>query len=264
MQLHKTYSILLGSMSQYYRGQRVRNLYDPASEKLFRLSRSAIDLFINCPRCFYIDRRLGIAHPPGYPFALNSAVDKLLKKEFDKYRENGIKHPLCEVFGVDAIPMKHEKIDEWRDSLRKGIMLPIEGTNVVITGGVDDVWINPLGELIIVDYKATAKNAEVSLDAEWQIGYKRQMEVYQWLFRKNGFKVSETGYFVYCNGILNKESFDSKLEFDIKLLPYNGNTEWVEPTIMQAILCLQSTVIPASGEGCDFCKYRALTKKVEI
>jgi hypothetical protein len=68
----------------------------------------------------------------------------------------------------------------------------------VITGGVDDMWINHQGEYIVVDYKATSKKTEVTLDADWQIGYKRQMEIYQWLFGKNGYKVSNTGYFVYC------------------------------------------------------------------
>lgn len=250
-------------MSQYYRPNRKRNLYDKNSHELFRLSRSKIDLFVNCPRCFYLDRRLGIAQPPGFPFSLNTAVDKLLKKEFDKYREKGITHPLIKKYGIDAIPFSHEKIDEWSDSLRRGISVKIHGTNVIVTGGVDDVWIKPNNELIIVDYKATSKDAEVTLDADWQIGYKRQMEMYQWLFRKNGFYVSSTGYFVYCNGNTDKDSFDAKLEFDIKLIPYVGNTDWVETTILDAIKCLQSDGLPEPGEDCDFCKYRKAVKEFE-
>ncbi|KKS95144.1 MAG: hypothetical protein UV73_C0022G0008 [Candidatus Gottesmanbacteria bacterium GW2011_GWA2_43_14] len=166
-------------MSQYYNPNRVRNLYNPGSVELYRLSRSRIDNFINCPRCFYLDRRLGIAQPPGFPFSLNSAVDKLLKKEFDIHRAKGTKHPLMEHYGIDAKPLAHEKIDEWRDSMRRGIRIQIASTNVVVTGGVDDVWVNPEGEFIIVDYKATSKDEEVTLDADWQIGYKRQMEIYQ-------------------------------------------------------------------------------------
>jgi hypothetical protein len=69
-------------MSKYYNPNRKSNLYDKNSTQTFRLSRSKIDMFINCPRCFYLDRKLGVAQPPGYPFSLNSAVDKLLKKEF--------------------------------------------------------------------------------------------------------------------------------------------------------------------------------------
>ena len=247
-------------MSQYYNPQRTRNLYDPKSKEPFRLSRSKIDLFIKCPRCFYLDRRLGIGQPPGYPFSLNSAVDKLLKKEFDVHRANGTAHPLMKAYGLDAVPMAHEKIDEWRDSLRRGITFHFPKTNLLITGGVDDVWVTPDGELIIVDYKATSKEGLVSLDAEWQDGYKRQMEIYQWLFRKNGFKVSPTGYFVYCNGRADSAAFDGKLEFDIKLLPYEGDDGWEDGVVRDLWGCLQGDEVPEAGEGCDYCAYREAVK----
>lgn len=248
-------------MSQYYNPTRTRNLYNEKEE--FRLSRSKIDLFLNCPRCFYLDRKLGVAQPPGYPFSLNSAVDKLLKKEFDTHRAAGTPHPLMTHYGVDAVPLDHEDMDLWRDSLRAGITFRIGGSNVTVTGGVDDVWLAPGGEYIIVDYKATSKEDEVNLDADWQIGYKRQMEIYQWLFRKNGFKVSRTGYFVYCNGKADKEAFDAKLEFDIKLIPYEGDDAWVEKAIKDAIACLKGDFIPQPGTDCDFCRYRQAAKKVE-
>lgn len=249
-------------MSQYYNPNRKKNKFDAASSELFRLSRSKIDLFLNCSRCFYLDRKLGIGQPGGFPFNLNNAVDKLLKKEFDIHRANGTQHPLMKAYGLDAVPYPHAKIEEWRDAMRRGITVRIEGTNVVVTGGVDDVWVNPEKELIIVDYKATSKDGEVSLDADWQIGYKRQMEIYQWLFRMNGYKVSSTGYFVYCNGDTDKEAFDGKLEFDIKLIPYEGNTDWVEGTIISAIECLKSDKIPDSNPECDFCSYREAINKV--
>ena len=242
-------------MSQYYNPHRKSNLYDPSSSETFRLSRSKIDLFIKCPKCFYLDRKLGVGRPPGYPFSLNVAVDKLLKKEFDIHRAAGTAHPLMEHYGIDAVPYQHEKMDEWRDSLRRGITAPINGTNVVVTGGVDDIWVDSNGQLIIVDYKATSKEEEVTLDEEWQDGYKRQMEIYQWLFRENGFTVSPTGYFVYCNGDTDKEAFDGKLEFDIKLLPYTGDDRWVYGTVNEAISCLNSDTIPESEEDCSNCQY---------
>ncbi len=249
-------------MSEYYNPKRSQNLFDPASREPFKLSRSKIDLFLGCPRCFYLDRRLGIARPPGYPFSLNSAVDKLLKKEFDIHRVKESRHPFMEEYGIDAVPFQHEKIEEWRNNF-KGAQYLHKPTNLLITGAIDDVWINPAKELIVVEYKATSKNGEVSLDADWQISYKRQMEVYQWLFRKNGFKVSETGYFVYCNGITDKKAFDKKIEFDIKLIPYKGNDDWVEENIIKAHECLMGDTIPEMAEDCDFCRYRREITKVE-
>jgi CRISPR/Cas system-associated exonuclease Cas4 (RecB family) len=243
-------------MSQYYRSQRKRGLYDPSSEEPYRLSRSQIDLFMNCPRCFYLDRRLGVARPPGYPFTLNSAVDELLKREFDIHRAKGTKHPLQTKYDIDAIPLAHEKIDEWRDALRRGVVYHHANTNFRITGGIDDVWVKTNGELIVVDYKATSKKDQVNLDAEWQIGYKRQLEVYQWLFRRNGFRVSDTGYFVYCNGNSDAVAFDGKLEFDVSVIPYAGDDSWIESALLRVHACLNSEEVPAAGADCDYCSYR--------
>jgi CRISPR/Cas system-associated exonuclease Cas4 (RecB family) len=250
-------------MSQFYKSRRQTNLYTPGSLYPFRISRSKIDLFLNCPRCFYFDRRLGVSQPPGYPFSLNSAVDKLLKKEFDIHRADGTAHPLMKTYGVDAVPYQDKNINKWRDALRGGIEYLHRETNLLITGGIDDIWVNSSGELIIVDYKATAKDGEVSLDADWQTGYKRQMEIYQWLFKKNNYKVSSTGYFVYCNGQTDRQAFDGKLEFNIKLIPYKGDDSWVEKTIKDIFECLNSNKLPKSGVDCDYCKYREAIKEVE-
>src|SRR4030042_2582652 len=107
-------------MSKYYNAPRTKNLFDPDSDAPFKLSRTKINDFLSCPRCFYLDRRLGIGQPPSYPFTLNSAVDKLLKKEFDIHRAKNTAHPLMKKYKVDAIPFAHEKIEEWRDSFRRG------------------------------------------------------------------------------------------------------------------------------------------------
>ena len=101
-------------MSQYYNPQRTSRMYIPGAAEPFKLSRSKIDLFLNCPRCFYYDRRLGVGRPPGFPFALNSAVDHLLKLEFDIHRVAGTRHPLIEKYGVDAMPVAHKDLDKWR------------------------------------------------------------------------------------------------------------------------------------------------------
>lgn len=242
-------------MSDYYNPKRTRNIFNPNSSEPFKISRSKLDLFLNCPRCFYLDRRLGVGQPPGYPFSLNSAVDALLKKEFDMHRTNKTAHPLMKEYGIDAVPYDHEKMEEWRDSLRRGIQYLHEPTNLILSGGVDDIWINPQGEIIVVDYKATSKSPEVNLDAAWQIGYKRQMEIYQWLFRRNGFKVTDTGYFVYCNGDADKEAFDGKLEFQIKVIPYKGDDSWVEQAVIDAKNCLMRDSIPECTATCDYCRY---------
>ncbi len=250
-------------MSSFYTPRRVKNIYNPKSSESFKLSRSKIDLYLECPRCFYLDRRRGVGRPPGFPFNLNSAVDTLLKKEFDIHRAKKTAHPLMQTYGINAVPLKHEQMDFWRDALRGGVQYLHQPTNLLITGGVDDVWVTSEGELIVVDYKATSKQGEVNLDAEWQDGYRRQVETYQWLFRQNGFKVSPIAYFVYCNGQTDREAFDGKLEFDIKIIPYRGDDSWVEPTLKSIKKCLDSEQLPEAGENCDYCTYRQEVAKEE-
>ena len=133
---------------------KTRNIYDDT--KQFKVSRSSIELFVECPCCFYLNNRLGIRRPSGPPFNINKAVDTLLKKEFDIHRTGKTSHPLMIKYGIDAVPFQHELMDQWRENF-KGVQYLHEPTNLLITGAVDDIWVNPSGELIVVDYKATSK-----------------------------------------------------------------------------------------------------------
>jgi len=234
---------------------RSRNIYTPGSSEPFSLSRSRLENFIRCPRCFYLDGRLGVEPPSGPPFNINSAVDYLLKKEFDRYRALGRPHPYMEEAGIDAIPFAHERLDEWCENF-KGVQHVHESSGFKVTGAVDDLWMDrTTGELIVVDYKATAKDAEVTLDAEWQMGYKRQMELYQWLLRRIGFSVSNTGYFVYCNGDRSAEGFDGVVRFRVKLIPYEGSDEWVEGALKDSRRCLGADRPPPASSSCLQCAY---------
>lgn len=243
-------------MPRYYR--RTKNLYKPGSEEPFKLSRSKIDLFHECPRCFYLDRRLGVVRPDMPAFTLNVAVDHLLKKEFDAHRAAGTPHPFMTTYKVDAIPFSHQEIDTWRENF-VGVQCVHTDTNFLVTGAVDDVWKDSKGNLIVVDYKATSKAEGVKEldDTKWHNQYRRQMEVYQWLLRQKGFPVSDTGYFVYVNGRKDKEAFDGKLEFDVALISYEGKTDWIPKTLSAIKKCLEDDRIPKADADCDFCNYVA-------
>ncbi|HPW39784.1 MAG TPA: PD-(D/E)XK nuclease family protein [bacterium] len=248
-------------MSQYYNPKRDASWN--YGGKNWKLSRSKIDLFLECPRCFYLDNKLGVKRVPGFPFSLNTAVDYLLKQEFDSYRVKNEQHPLQKEYGIDARPMLHAELDEWRRNFG-GVKYFHQPTGFLVTGAIDDLWINGKGEYIVVDYKATAKDEAVkALDKEWQDGYKRQMEVYQWLLRQNGLKVSNTGYFVYCTGKMDRQAFDKKIEFDVNLIEHRGDDSWVEKTLLEIKRCLDGKKIPPAGHDCDYCAYRRAVAEVE-
>lgn len=235
--------------------------FDPSSTEPYKVSRSKIDLFTECERCAFLDMKCGVKRPSMPAFTLNNAVDELLKREFDIHRANKSQHPLLAKYGLDAVPLDDERMDEWRDALRRGISYLHVPTNILVRGGIDDVWVNPARELIIVDYKATSKKVGPSSVDDLYDSYKKQMEVYQWLFRRNDFNVSPTGYFVYVNGKSDAKAFDGKLEFDVELIPYTGSDAWVEPAIFDLKKMLMSDDIPATGTSfgggpCEYCAYR--------
>jgi CRISPR/Cas system-associated exonuclease Cas4 (RecB family) len=222
-----------------------------------RLSRSKVESFMQCPRCFYLDVRRKVSAPSGPPFRLNSAVDQLLKNEFDAYRERGEPHPYMVEAGIDGVPAKHAQLADWRNNW-KGVQVNHAGTGLLLRGAIDDLWQDRrTGKYIVVDYKATSKNSEVSLDAGWQVGYKRQMEFYQWLLRGNGLEVDDTGYFVYCNGISSAPTFGDTLRFKTKVIAYTGSDTWVEPTLAAIKAVLESDALPAASTTCGNCEYVA-------
>ena len=231
----------------------------------WRLSRSKIELFVECPRCFYLDNKLGTGRPRGPAFSLNLAVDTLFKKEFDVHRANKTAHPLMTKYHIDAVPFEHKLMNTWRENF-EGIEYFHEPTGFTISGAVDDIWETPEGELLVVDYKSTSKAGTITTldDSSWNEQYRRQMGVYQWLLRNNGFTVSDTGYFVYANASTDKKAFDGQLEFEVTVVPSAGKSDWIDDMLPQIKKTLDSDSLPATGLTCEFCPYReAAGKKLQ-
>lgn len=231
----------------------------------WKLSRSKIDFFFECPRCFYLDNVLGTKRP-GFPsFNLNIAVDELFKVEFDVHREAGTPHPIMAEYELDAVPFQHQEMNTWRDPF-VGIMHTHKPTGLIVSGGVDDIWVTSEEKLIIVDYKSTSKDGKIDKlgDSPWEQQYTRQLGVYRWLLEQNGFEVEEIGYLVYANASKNEPGFDNKLVFETTLVPVETSTDWIEPALNDIKACLDQKDLPQIGESCEFCPYReACGKKLQ-
>ena len=233
--------------------------------KKWKLSRSKIDFFMECPRCFYLDNKLGTKRP-GFPsFNLNIAVDELFKKEFDIHRAAKTPHPIMTKYGVDAVPFAHDDLETWRDPF-VGITHTDEDTGLLVSGGVDDIWVKPNGTLIIVDYKSTSKDAKIESlgDSPWEQQYTRQLGVYKWLLEQNGFTVDSLGYLVYANASKDEDAFDDKLIFETTLVPVETSIDWIDDTLKQIKQNLDAETLPPTGDSCEFCPYReAAGKKLQ-
>lgn len=248
---------------------RHRGVYKPDHPEPYEVSRSQIQSFMNCPACFWMNRVKGIKFPGMPGFLLNTATDTLLKKDFDRYRELQKPHPFMERNGLGhLVPYKHDDFETWTKSLQLGLRTHYEPADLLIGGGLDDVWHDPqTDEIFVVDYKSTAgkRNEDltalqpITLNGVYKESYKRQMDMYQWILRQNGFNVSKTGYFVYVNGdqhfedgMLEESSNKANMKFDVQLLSYEADDSWVEQTILDLKNCLEQDNCPehaATGFG---------------
>ena len=113
-----------------------------------KLSRTRIQNFLDCPKCFYLEENYKLKKPSMAPFLINSAVDHLLKKEFDYFREKKLPHPYISDAGLDAIPAQHEMLNQWINVF-KGVQYILEDKDYLIFGGIDDLWINSSGQYIV-------------------------------------------------------------------------------------------------------------------
>jgi hypothetical protein len=239
---------------------RKNSLYDKKSNTPFKISRSKFSNFLSCKRCFYLDRVIGLKEPSMPGWALNSAVDELLKKEFDQYRKEKKPHPIMIRNNLNFIPYQHKDLDVWRNSLKGGISYLDEKTNLIIHGGVDDIWFNQNEKkLVVVDYKAQSSiypvNVNSYLGSEWHLNYKLQMDIYVHILRKMNFNVSDMSYFYVCNGEKTNNSFENKMDFKTTLIPYKVDLSWIESKLneMKKILNLDSP--PDIEPTCEKCAY---------
>ena len=222
-----------------------------------KLSRTKIELSIDCPKCFWLDLNQKIKRPSGPPFTINNAIDYLLKEEFDVHREKKTAHPVMAKYKINAIPFQHEKMSQWRHNFT-GVQFEYKPMDFLVYGAVDDIWVNPDGELIVVDYKATGAKEHKIYDS-----YRRQLEIYQWLLRQNGFEVSPTGYFVFAR--VNKAggfgNGTAALAFDLFIEPLVGDDSWVVQGLRNARALLDMKKPPEPSADCDFCNYRRAAKR---
>jgi hypothetical protein len=252
-------------------GMRTKSssIYTPNQKAHFKISRSKFNDFLTCKRCFYLDRVMGLVSPSTPGWTLNETVDLLLKKEFDYYREKQKPHRIFDQYELNhVVPFEHEDLDKWRDSLHYGLATQFKDTNIVLHGGIDDIWLDTKDKkLIVVDYKSQANSKPVNTDDylsnAYHEGYKVQMDFYTYLLTEMGFEISPTSYFYVCNADRHAPAFHSKMTFEETLVPYKWNSKWIEDRVWDMIDLLNSEELPNNNPSCENCAYALQRRNVK-
>ena len=241
------------------KNSRVRR-FDPGSSDPFTISRTRIQNFLDCNRCFYVQNVMGVKDLRGFPFRLNDATDTLLKKTFDAARKKQVPHRYFKKEKINLVPFKHDKMDEWRQNFQ-GIKYHYKKANLMVQGAVDEILINlKTNALSPVEFKSTqSKDGEQTkyLGKPHHKFWKNQLEVYGYLLEKNGFKISEDSYIVFCNGDISPKDWKESLQFDVYVINYKMDYSWVEPTLNEIKKLLLEKKIPdfSDPDECDMCRF---------
>ena len=247
-------------------------IYSSNQNKDFIISRSRFDEYMDCPRCFYLKTNKGLMSPSTPGWTLNTLTDTLLKKEFDECRKKQEPHRIMVQNNLNhLVPYKSETIkdkkgndklllDEWRDSIHYGLKHRFKDTNIILQGGIDDVWFNTkTEELVVVDYKSQHKKDGVSQDTyfddPYKNSYKRQLNYYAYLLKGMGHKVSSDAYLYICNAKEVEEGFHGKMLFDEVLIHHEIKTDYLEEEIQKMINSMNSEEIPEGHTSCENCAY---------
>jgi hypothetical protein len=214
-----------------------------------QLSPNSLNLFLECPHCFWLEKRKGVRRPQPYPYALNAAVDHLLKEEFDQYRAKGEPHPLLTAHKIDAKLFQNQSLlNQWRSNF-EGLRYYDSELNAILFGAVDDVLEFQGGKLAPLDYKSTGSSVPAVYDR-----FQLQMDTYTFLLEKNGFPVTKKGYLAFY--IVDKESgFGDRLPFRKELHEIDTDPSGVYELFNDAVGTLRRISPPSHSEDCQYAKW---------
>lgn len=270
----KSYIVMTGIVIPKLKWREKLILQDGLRE----ISWKQISLFLQCQRCFYRELKRGKKRPGIDPesFKITTKIDELVKNEMNFFRKWKAHPQFMANHGIDAVPYndKYNSIKKWQTTKRKknnidvydgGIRFYDYQTNFDLFGSVDDVWINNQNELIIVEYKTTAKGVNICITSDaWYENYRRQVAYYTWLFKKNGYAVSTKAYFFYINVGENQYSFmpfDKNLKCYVSISSYEIDDSWVQNTIKNMRSCLNQSKPPIISKDqitnriCEYCDF---------
>jgi len=215
--------------------------------KRIQLSPNSLNLYLECPYCFWLEKGQGIRRPPPYPYALNTAVDILLKQEFDSYRAKDESHPLLIAHNVPAKLFANQQLlNVWRNNF-EGIRYYDRQLDATLFGAVDDILEFSNGALAPLDYKSTGSRVAKVYDR-----FQLQMDIYTFLLEKNGYTTNRKGCLAFY--VVDKENgFEGRLPFKKEIHMIDTDPAHVPSLFKEAVELLRQEKPPqAHRPDCPF------------
>jgi len=151
-----------------------------SKKKEIRLSPSALNLYGNCRRCFWLDKVKGVKRPRGIFPSLPGGMDRVIKTYFDRFRKEGTLPPEfpADAFKGMRLYENQKQLDLWRE-WRTGLRFRDEDGSTLF-GAIDDLMVAG-DQYIPFDYKT--KGSPTSAEDARRY-YQNQIDCYALLLQK--------------------------------------------------------------------------------
>jgi RecB family exonuclease len=177
-------------------------------------------------------------------------MDRILKKHFDKFMGRGELPPEIREYGLGngyKLFNDKAKLDIWRSN-QKGIQYKDKTSGVLLRGAIDNL-LEKGKKLIVLDYKTRG----YPLKEDTHEHYITQMDIYNFLLRKNGYDTADYTYLLFY---YPREVTDTgEVIFDTKLIKIKTDPKRGEKIFKRAIKILQLEESPKADEECEYCKW---------
>lgn len=208
------------------------------NKELVKMSASSLGSALKCPACFWRDYNF----PKEFrlPGILNK-MDRLEKDYYDKYR-NEIPPALRGKIKEKLVDMKTA------EKLRTGLKYFDKELNAVLSGKMDDCFINSKGNLVPMDNKTASPKSEEFLQT-----YQLQLDTYTFLLQKHKYKTANYGYLIYYTP--ESGTPDEGVIFNAEPKKLTMHPREVMKVFRYAVNLVRKSKAPKSHKDCETCQW---------
>ncbi|MBU0708008.1 PD-(D/E)XK nuclease family protein [Patescibacteria group bacterium] len=224
------------------------NIKGIMKHKLVRLSpTTGLNLFSDCPRCFWLHYNEGIHRPRGIFPSLPGGMDLVIKDYMDIYRKQGALPPELNGKVIGKLMPDLELMNKWRN-WRTGLEYEDKKIQAVLFGALDDCLLSGK-KYIPLDYK-TRGSAPRAGDSERY--YQTQLDTYALMLSENGYETASYGYLLYYYPKTVKEN--GKVQFHTAVVEVSTDLSRAKKTFEDAVKLLHGP-LPKKHSSCEYCTW---------
>ncbi len=208
---------------------------------------TGLNLFRECPRCFWLHYNERIHRPRGIFPSLPGGMDLVIKDYMDVFRKKDAMPPELEGKIVGKLMPDLKLMDLWRN-WRTGLEYEDKKIKATLFGALDDC-LSSGKKYIPLDYK-TRGSAPRPGDSERY--YQTQLDTYALLLSANGYETASFAYLLYYYPKTVKQN--GQVVFNTAVVKVPTDLKRAKKTFEDAVELLHGP-LPKRHTSCEYCSW---------